>query len=198
VAQAAIERIRAAYQAELTHPTPHRWEDETGENPVVSLVVLVKLLHVLVGIWFISGLLGRWIVLARAAEASDVETAFALSEAAGVFERVMVIPGSMVVLALGVLTAWMQGQPVLGFLQGASTNWLFASLVLFLSSIPLIPLVFVPRGRRFAQALDAARGQRVVTADLTAAFRDPVVFIAHVYELLVMLVILVLMVTKPF
>jgi hypothetical protein len=160
--------------------------------------VVAKLVHVLVGIWFISGLLGRWIVLSRAAAATEVETAFELSETAGQFERLMMIPGSMLVLALGLVTAWLQGQPVLGFLQGASTNWLLASLVLFVASIPLIPLVFLPRGQRFALALEDARARGAVTPELTAAFHDRVVFAAHVYELLMVLAIVVLMVTKPF
>jgi hypothetical protein len=37
-----------------------------------------------------------------------------------------------------------------------------------------------------------------VTDDLKQAFADPVVFAAHVYELLSVFVVLVLMVTKPF
>jgi hypothetical protein len=165
---------------------------------MLSLIVLMKLLHVLSAIWFISGLLGRWIVLSRAAEAKEIDTAFALSETAGQFERLMVVPGSMIVLGLGLLTAWMQGQPVLGFLQGASTNWLLVSLVLFVSSIPLIPLIFVPRGKHFAEALAASRAHGGITAELNAAFHDRVVFIAHVYELVIVVVIVILMVTKPF
>jgi hypothetical protein len=37
-----------------------------------------------------------------------------------------------------------------------------------------------------------------VTPELTAAFRDPIVFAAHAYELVVILVVFVLMITKPF
>lgn len=38
----------------------------------------------------------------------------------------------------------------------------------------------------------------VVTDSLRTAFRDPVVFAAHVYELGAMVVVLVLMIAKPF
>jgi hypothetical protein len=169
-----------------------------GETHLLVLIPLVKVLHVLTGIWFISGLLGRWVALARASQATDIETTLALTETAGVFERVMVIPGSMLVFGLGLVTAWLQGQPLLGFLQGASTNWLLVSLVLFVSSIPLIPLVFLPRGRRFEHVLREARAQGTVTSELTAAFNDRVVYLAHVYELAMVLIVLVLMVTKPF
>lgn len=155
-------------------------------------------LHVLIAIWFISGLLGRWLALSHAAKATDVRVAFEMSELAGRFERLMVIPGSILVLVLGLLTAWVQGQPMLGFLQGASTNWLFVSIVVYLSSLPLVPLVFLPRGARFAEALQGALARGEVTSELNSAFADPVVFAGHIYEILVVFVVLVLMVMKPF
>jgi hypothetical protein len=70
--------------------------------------------------------------------------------------------------------------------------------VLYLSTIPLILWVFLPRGRCFVQALDQASTREEVTAKLQAAFADRAVAAAHVYELLNVCVILILMVTKPF
>src|SRR3954452_4621167 len=107
----------------------------------MTAVLLVKLVHLLTAIWFISGLLGRWIALRQAGRASEVRVAFELSELAGRFERLMVIPGSLLVLVLGLITAWVAGLPVLGFLQGASTNWLLASLVIYLSTFLLVPFL---------------------------------------------------------
>jgi hypothetical protein len=37
-----------------------------------------------------------------------------------------------------------------------------------------------------------------ITDRLRAAFRDPVVFVAHAYELAAMVVVLVLMIARPF
>ena len=54
------------------------------------------------------------------------------------------------------------------------------------------------RGRRFAELLDAARTRGEVTTELRAALQDPVVRVSHGYEMLSVLVIIVLMVTKPF
>ena len=71
-------------------------------------------------------------------------------------------------------------------------------MLIYLSIIPVIPLVFLPRGRVFAAALADATAAGVVTPELSAAFRDPVVFAAHVYELAVIVGIFVLMITKPF
>jgi hypothetical protein len=72
------------------------------------------------------------------------------------------------------------------------------SLLLFLTIIPLVPLVFLPKGKvfdaAFTQAVEAGR----ITPALTAALHDPVVDAAHVYELAIVTVVILLMVTKPF
>ena len=60
-------------------------------------------------------------------------------------------------------TAWAEGLPLLGPFVGAGANWLFVSLLLFLSVLPLVPLVFLPRGRVFEAALEEAEAAGVVT-----------------------------------
>jgi hypothetical protein len=157
----------------------------------------LKVAHALVGIWFLAGLIGRWITLAQAARATEIASLQALLKLSARFERV-VITGSIAVLVLGISTAVVQGRPFLGPLQGAGFDWLFVSLVLFLSVLPLVPLVFLPRGRVFDAALGDATTRGVLTEELRVAFRDPVVLAAHVYELGAMIVITVLMVAKPF
>jgi hypothetical protein len=164
----------------------------------VSPVVLLKLAHALVGIWLVCGLVGRWATLAQAERADDVRVLRGLLRLSAVFEERMVIPGSAVVLVLGLLTAWAQGQPLLGFLQGAPTNWLLASLVLFASTVVLVPTVFLPRGKRFAAALEEADRGGEVTPALRAAFADPVTRAAHAYEMAAVAAVLVLMIAKPF
>ena len=71
---------------------------------------LAKLLFVGIAIVFVSGLIGRWIMLRRAARATDPETAYLLAHAAGPFEQI-VIRGGPLILAAGLLTAWAQGYP---------------------------------------------------------------------------------------
>jgi hypothetical protein len=63
---------------------------------------------------------------------------------------------------------------------------------------PLVPLVFLPRGKVFDAALADAEAAGEVTPALTAAFHDPAVAAARWYELGVVAAIIVLMVTKPF
>ena len=154
---------------------------------------LVKLVHVIVAFGFLTGLLGRWILLHTAAHAEGVETAYRLSQAAGQFER-LVITGGNLVLPAGLLTAWAQGYPWLGL----TTGWMLASVVILLSVLPFIPLVFLPRGKVFEAAMSAARAAGTVTPELRAAFRDPAVAFAHRYELGAVTVVVALMVLKPF
>jgi hypothetical protein len=117
---------------------------------------------------------------------------------AGCFEKQMVIPGSTVVFLVGLVTAWLQGWPILGFFQGGTSNWVLASVVLYLSLVPVIIWIFTPRGKIFDRALQAAQTQEIVTPELTTAFTDKVVAAAHTYELFAVALIIVLMVTKPF
>jgi hypothetical protein len=164
---------------------------------VPDLAGVLKAIHALVGLWFVAGLIGRWIALAQAARVSDIPSLRAMLVVSSRFERI-VITGSIAVTALGVATAIAQGRPFLGPLQGARFDWLFASVILVVSVLPLIPLVFVSRGKLFEAALEEATSVGSVTDRLRLAFRDPVVFAAHVYELGAMTVVFLLMIMKPF
>jgi hypothetical protein len=164
----------------------------------MSLAALLKLGHVLLAFWFVAGLLARNLILSRAGKMMDVKIVQALVDQAGRFERLMVRPGSLSLFLFGLLTAWAQGWPVLGFLQGGTTNWLLASIVLYVSMVPIIPLIFLPRGKVFEAALEGATAQGTVTSTLTAAFQDRVVARAHAYELMATTLVVILMVTKPF
>jgi len=154
---------------------------------------LAKLLHVAIAIVFISGLIGRWILLRRAAAASDPESAYLLARAAAPFEQI-VIRGGPLILAAGLLTAWAQGYPWLGL----TTGWMIASFVLLVSPLPFVPLVFLPRGKVFEAELEAARTQGVITPGLRAAFADPMVALARRWELSAVALVVLLMVLKPF
>jgi hypothetical protein len=154
----------------------------------------VIVLHALVAIAMVAG---RWFLLAAAAGAEDLRSMRTLTAASGPFEK-MVIYGSTATLLLGLAAAWASGRSVLGPLTGGNVDWLFVALLLFLSLLPLVPLVFLPRGRVFEAAMAEAETRGEVTTELHAAFHDPVVRAAHVYELVVVTVVLVLMLAKPF
>ena len=158
----------------------------------------VVLVHALSGILFLATLIGRWIVLGVAERASTLSEMRVVLRVSSPFERlVRVVSG--VVLVLGIAAAIAVGRPFLGPIQGGHVDWLFVALLLYLSIIPLVPLVFLPKGRVFEAALaDAeARGDQV-TPVLRAAWTDPVTRAAHVYELGAVTLVLVLMMAKPF
>jgi uncharacterized membrane protein len=162
------------------------------------MTLFMKFLHVTTAMWFISGLLGRTLTMWQASRTTDVQMVKTLVRLAGYFERWMVIPGSFAVFGFGLVTAWLQRWPLPGSLQGSPSNWLLVSTILYLSMIPLIRLVFLPRGKVFAQALTGALALGSVTPELSAAFRDRVVGAAHVYELAAVALITWMMVAKPF
>lgn len=168
-----------------------------GVATVLEPANLLKLTHALSGVLLVAGLIGRWITLAGATRVSEIGSVKSLLEVSERFERIVIV-SSLVVLVLGIGTAIAQGRPFLGPIQGAGIDWLFVSLLLFLSVLPLIPLIFLPRGRVFEAALEDAGQRGEITDRLRAAFRDPVVFVAHAYELAAMVVVLVLMIARPF
>ena len=152
------------------------------------------LLHVAVAFWFVAGLLGRNVTMARARSANDLSTLAELVDLSGRFERLMVIPGSFGVVVLGLLAAWAEGQP----LAGTDDWWLLTSLILFVGLVVLVPTVFLPHGRVFEGVLEDARQRGEVTPELRTALRDPAVRNARAAELVVVAIIVALMVTKPF
>lgn len=163
----------------------------------MTLAGLVVLIHALIAILFITGLFGRWIVLGAAAMATDLPAMKTLTAAAGPFERIVIVTSSLVLL-FGLVAAFLQGRSVLGPLTGGSVDWLFVSLVLYLSVLPWIPLVFLPRGRIFEAHLATATAEGRVTPELMQAWRDPITRVGHLYELGAVTIVLILMLTKPF
>jgi len=161
----------------------------------MTLIATLKFLHALAGFWFAAGLVGRGVAQLRAERTTEIRALQVLVDLIGRFDRLMVIPGSTAVFLLGLLTAWVEGLPILGFLQGAKTNWLLVSLIgIFVA----VPTVFIPRGKVFGVAFEEASATGRVTDLVSSALRDPVVRIAHIYEVVAIVVIIWLMVAKPF
>ena len=164
----------------------------------MSLPLILKLLHVFAAIWLITGLIGRNLVLSMAGRSTSVQQLQAMLPIGTIFEKRMVIPGSTAVLLAGLITAWAQGWPILGFLQGGASNWVLVSLFLFLTIFPLIRFVFLPRAKIFEAALKESAARDAITPELTAALHDPAVRAGHLYEIVLLVVIVSLMVLKPF
>jgi hypothetical protein len=154
----------------------------------------VVFLHVVIAFWFVAGLIGRDVALGRARSRPDIRVVRELADLAGRFERLMVIPGSAAVLLAGLLAAFAEGRS----LVGTGNWWLLVSIVLYLSTAPLVPLVFLPRGKVFARALQDSEARSQVTPALAAAFNDRAVAAARLYEKAAIVGVILLMVVKPF
>lgn len=162
------------------------------------LSALAVAIHVLFVFWLVAGIYGRGVALARARRTQDLAEMRALVGLAHDFEMRFVRPGTFAVLIAGLIAAGARGWPILGFLQGGQANWVLVSLLVYLTIIPVIVFVFVPRGKRFRLALDAAVAEGRITPALSAALADPAVAAARAYEQGMILVLTFLMVLKPF
>jgi uncharacterized membrane protein len=160
--------------------------------------LVIKFLHITSVIVYVGGLFSRQLVRQYAKKADDVHSLAALMRAAGRIESIMVVPGIQVVIVLGVILALMAGIPIFGFLQGASQNWLLVSNILLVSWFAFVPTVFVQRGKKFESVLQAALAENRITPELRAAMDDKVVKLAHHYQEVSLIVIVALMVLKPF
>ncbi len=110
----------------------------------------------------------------------------------------MIIPGNLAVIVVGVIIALMTGQPIFGTLQGGSSNWLLVSNIIIVALLLQVPLVFIPRGKAFEPILKDALLRNQFTPELRAALHDPVVRAGHAAELVGIVVVVYLMVAKPF
>jgi uncharacterized membrane protein len=165
----------------------------------MNLYLFMKLMHVLAAFWMVSGVVGRDFAFWQAGRAKNVQEVHALLRVSEFFERYAVIPVSVGVLLFGIIVTWMQKWPLFGFLQGSPSNWLLVSFLLFVGLMGLIgPLGMVARRKERTRALKEALAQETITLRLLAALNDKVVTRFRIVEIVVTVVIIVLMVMKPF
>jgi hypothetical protein len=164
----------------------------------MTLTTLLVVIHVFSAFATVAGIIGRNICSAQLARAQDLDMFLLLSDLTGRFEYVLVRGPSLVLFASGILLAFLEGYPLLGFVQGGAVNWLLVSNLLVLSIIGLIIFVFVPRDKVFAAALEDSKRKGLITPELRATFRDPVLIWAHRWENLAGLAVIFLMIVKPF
>jgi hypothetical protein len=158
-----------------------------------TLAPYLKLAHIALAFALAAGLMGRWIILTRAAASTDIERMYLLAELASPFERTVQV-SSPILVALGMATAWAQGYAWLGL----TTGWMLATILLIVPILVLVPAVFIPRGRAFDAGMADARAKGIVTPAVRAAWADRAVAFARRYEVAAIAIIVALMVLKPF
>jgi len=163
----------------------------------VTYEQVLTFIHVSTAFVFVGGVMARQVVLQRHT-AHDIVSLVSASGAAGRIESLMVIPGNIAVVIVGLLLAAQTDAPILGFITGNSQNWLPVSNLLLVFGMMMVPLFLWPRSKRFALMLDEAVKAGEITPALRSEISSPGMLIAHYSELLVIIVIVALMVTRPF
>jgi uncharacterized membrane protein len=160
--------------------------------------LVVKYLHITAVAITIGGMFSRQLVRSIALKSDDIKSVVSLTHAAVRMDRMMVIPGSNLMILMGILLAVMQKWPIFGFLQGADRNWLLVSNLLLIVMIVLIPGVFIPHNKKVESLLQPALAEGRVTPELGAVLNDRRNILAHRAEEAIVLVVAALMVLKPF
>lgn len=157
----------------------------------------LKLIHVAAAFFLLGGMIGREVVNRRAKQASDLKIVAEMLGLSQFFTMKIVAPSGQLVLWIGILTAVTQGWPLFGFLQGGSTNWVLASLLLNIGIIINVIVNMRPTGEAIGQALGAALPGGQVTPELSAAINSPRMNNAYLLEYGLVTIIIILMVLKP-
>ncbi|SRR6266702_593298 len=166
-----------------------QWEES------MNLYGLVKVLHLLAVALLIAGVIGRALMRARLLRLDDIHIVREFVDLEGHFDQWLVVYGSIATLLTGLLLTWLGRWPLL---NEDTPTWTLVGAVLFLATIPLVIWVYIPRGKVFGEVFQKALAQHCVTAELRAAFSDQVIRACYLYEYLMLPVVLMLMVIKPF
>ena len=169
----------------------------------MTVANILKLLHILAAFALVAGEVGRMIVLQRAKKASDLKIVAEMLQLSMFFTTKLVSPGGLIAVLLGLVTAGAQaknGAPayILGFLMGGQINWPLASLVLYVIIMVLVFSIVVPRSKAMGQALGAAMKKGEITPELTTAMNDQTLNTSFIIQDILLILIVVLMVLKPF
>jgi len=159
---------------------------------------LLKWVHVNLVIIFAIGIAEYITYFYQAAKETEPRVIHEMVEAGDKIHNYLLKIGGSLLFISGVVTAWRHGVPMLGFIQGGNVNWLLVSIVLFLTYLPIMFFVFVPRHKVFHKELDKAIEKGEVTEGLKKAFRSSGIKFGHIYESIYVFVIVFLMVVKPF
>jgi uncharacterized membrane protein len=160
--------------------------------------LIIKFLHIIAVIMMIGGVFARQLVRGVAKKSDDIKLIAILTQIARRLDTTMIIPGSNAALLLGIPLAFIAKIPMFGFLQGASTNWLLASNILLVFVLVVIFGLFVPHNKKLDAILKISLAKDQVTSELRAAMDDGTLAIAHHFEEAAIIIIVALMVLKPF
>ncbi|OGO32821.1 MAG: hypothetical protein A2Z16_03865 [Chloroflexi bacterium RBG_16_54_18] len=159
---------------------------------------ILRFLHITGAALFIGGVFARQLVRSRLRKTSERDAFAELTGAARLIDERLVIPGSGLVLLAGIILAWMTGAPFLGFIQAAPQNWLLVSNILIILGMLLVVRVFLPVRKQIEAWVAQAGADETVPSEIQALINRPRLQLAYLLEEISLLVIVALMVFKPF
>jgi len=162
----------------------------------MSLYTLLKLLHVLSAMWLVGGLLGRAVALSSARRAPEMRIIKAIADVSGRLENLMIAPGIFAVLVTGIATAVAGGISLLGPIDGGPW-WVVVPLLILVFAVVTTPLT-LSHDRRWGQALEDAAQRGVVTDTLRVYLDGRAMFRRYAPDIAAVVLIVALMVLKPF
>ena len=162
----------------------------------MSLYTLLQLLHVLSAMWLVGGLLGRAVALSSARRAPEMRIIKAIADVSGRLENLMIAPGIFAVLVTGIATAVAGGISLLGPIDGGPW-WVVVPLLILVFAVVTTPLT-LSHDRRWGQALEDAAQRGVVTDTLRVYLDGRAMFRHYAPDIAAVVLIVALMVLKPF
>lgn len=159
---------------------------------------LFEWIHISAAYMFLIGVGGWFLTITHAGKEKDVKIINSLVTLGIKFKNYLMFPGETVLFFAGLLAAWRNEVPILGFLQGGDVNWLLVSIILFIIRLPVIMLVSVPNEKALSKKLQEALSQGQTTKDLEATLTNKKAKRANIFVITIYAVILFLMVMKPF
>lgn len=165
------------------------------EKDILASVLLW--FHISGVITFSIGMVASFVITAFIAREKELKVIQSLTQLGRKFGRFMDIGGALMLLA-GFALAWREEEPMLGFLQGSDENWLLVSILLFLTSLPLVYFGYWRRERSAGIELEKAVKNEKFSPALKTALADKRIRNGKIFEIATYAVIVFLMVVKPF
>jgi len=147
--------------------------------------ILLKYVHILAAMVYVTGYIGGAILQNASARATDWPVRRALLRYSNVLTNGLLVPGFVAAGVLGIAAALVLGYPLL-------SGWVRNALVLYVIILITGLVYWSPQGRKQQAALDAGD-----EAAFTALARRPSIRYVGLFDGIIILALIYLMVVKP-
>lgn len=147
--------------------------------------ILLKYVHILAAMVYVSGYIGGTILQIQAGRAADWPTRRTLQNAANVFSNRILVPAFLAAGIVGIITAATLGYPIL-------SGWVLYALIVYVVMLAIGIGYWARLGKSIDRAIDASDEAAF------AALRDrPATLYISIVDGFLLLLLIYLMVVKP-